>query len=214
MEPAWAEVWTRSFPEDPSTISDYAILWFWDSKTHVFIPITMGYLFGADPCLAWSLPNTCSQVCAGGFAGVCAVAWQKLSSQDGPLLAFPTFFKDAHKCSNHFLIRRWNSYFLCWSSGNVLVHTDKFPISTHSTGVTIYNTQPICNLYPAVTFFKGLCRNGPYANALHRGKSFQFSFSSLSLFWKSSVQWLPEKSLCFWAICTVWYGLLTDTNFS
>lgn len=134
----------------------------------------MGYLFGADPCFLFHLCPTLAHSpgsCAGGFAGDCTVAWQKLSSQDGSFLAFPNFFKDAHKYSNHFLTGGWNSYFLCWSCGNVLVHTDKFPVCTLSTGVTIYNTNPICNLYPAVTFFKDLCRNGLYADAMCKGES-------------------------------------------
>lgn len=86
--------------------------------------------------------------CAGGFAEAYLTGCPAAGSSN--LLSRCSSIQHSVSCER--VLYRWNAYFLCWSWGNVFVNIDKLSLCTWGTGVAIYNTKPVSNLYPASTF--------------------------------------------------------------
>lgn len=173
----------------------------WSYNTHIFIYTTLGYHSGADPCF---LLDLCSKPahrpgnCGGGFADDCWLGRSLACRTTQSLLLWPPL-KTFTFCWREKLF-----YFPCWPWEKVLVHTDKIPICACSTQVTIYNTNPICNLCHFFwrfmwQWFLYCCSAQEWI--LHPS---QFPFL-LPPFLKPLVQWPSESNLCFWVISTIWY---------
>lgn len=108
------------------------------------------------------------------------LAGEKLSSQDNPILAFMTSFKNVHKYSIHLLLRGTKSFIFHVDPGKKFLFTQirfQYVLAVLELPFTIQILFVTC-----ITFFEGLWSNGFYTASLHKGESYillGFPFHSL-----------------------------------
>lgn len=132
--------------------------WFCDLNHPSFYLYKLGLPFLVQTMFPFgSLPNSCSQPWRLQVALQVTVQrfGRSLSHRVPSCLLSSLLWRCSsrqHSVSHERVPYRWNAFFLCWSWGNASVNIDELSLCAWGTGVAIYSTKPVYNLYPASTF--------------------------------------------------------------
>lgn len=152
----WADYCTFLFPEDPFNLTNSVILWF-KPPIILFVQTWAAFFWCRSMFPFGSLPNSCSQPWRLQVALQVTVQrfGRSLSHRVPSCLLSSLLWRCSsrqHSVSHERVPYRWNAFFLCWSWENASVNIDELSLCAWGTGVAIYSTKPVYNLYPASTF--------------------------------------------------------------